>query len=439
MANQNQKKKKNNGGMKCPECGTRSLPKDSEGNFKLGCPVCRPEYLISSELTKGKSGWQVIVQTYKNERQENVSFIMQVSGKNLVIVQSDRQIYWKEGVKGVAVIPLKFVSKDRKASFHVIGGPADIHSLAIPKKNPDKFQMTESDKKLGFFENFVKGAGIKSSADSNRPGVDEFSICAISILVGFILSMLLADPLVGMRGAPWINFICWQMPILWSIVILTCTCALSRKASAKAGVGIGDWTRAGGFWKVWSKNNTPGNSWVVITILLVLCAITYGSPTSRVDMNKFEYGMKNHISSVSTKPPLSKMVAGARNSLNYLSKGLVGYEVIASSQSKTAEELKPRYHKGWLRIILTIVCIVITPLVFIWGRRDDTAEKFTLLASRFKSKREANASASTDEGDGISKSAISKLLRRTSIGEHLSLAVAGEFLASGISKLLKIF
>lgn len=164
MANQNQGGGQNSGGNqggqnqqkkqpswpKCPVCGTRSLPKEREA-----CPVCQPVYSVSADLTRGIKGWQIVVQTYENGVQVKVSFAVDISGMNVAIVKTDSKKYWKEN--GVAVIPLDFSNKKREASFHIIGGPADIRKLEIPAEKPNSFKSVKPDKNQGFLDNLLKG------------------------------------------------------------------------------------------------------------------------------------------------------------------------------------------------------------------------------------------------------------------------------------------
>ncbi|NCN07918.1 hypothetical protein GW933_04540 [Candidatus Falkowbacteria bacterium] len=135
---------------KCPVCGTRPLPKDREV-----CLVCRPEYAITDDLTRGVSGWEMLVQTYKNGVQANVSFVVDVLSKKVAIVEATSNKYWKSS--GVAVIPLEFSDKKRTASFHIIGGPADIRQREIPAEKPAGFKSVKPDTGQGFWKNLLKG------------------------------------------------------------------------------------------------------------------------------------------------------------------------------------------------------------------------------------------------------------------------------------------
>lgn len=145
---QNQKKQQS--WPKCPQCGTRSLPRD-----KAACPVCCPEYRIDADVTRGATGWQIVVETYCNNIETNISFAVDIDGKNMFIVRHDGARYWKEN--GLAVIPLDFSSKERKAGFRIIGGPAHLREIVIPAEKADGFKLVKPDKKLGFWDNLMKG------------------------------------------------------------------------------------------------------------------------------------------------------------------------------------------------------------------------------------------------------------------------------------------
>lgn len=163
MVNQNQGGGQNSGGNqggqnqkkppnfpKCPQCGTRPLPKD-----KPACLVCQPEYRIEVDLTRGEKKWQILVQTYENNVQANVSFVVDITGQNAVIVKHDGKKYWKDN--GVAIIPLEFASKARKTGFHVIGGPANLRELEVPAEKVDGFKLVKPDKSQSFLANLLKG------------------------------------------------------------------------------------------------------------------------------------------------------------------------------------------------------------------------------------------------------------------------------------------
>lgn len=135
---------------KCPICNTRALPNDREA-----CLMCQPTYSITNDLTRGANGWQLIVQTYKNGVQENVSFAVDVSGHNIAVVKAHSQEWWEDD--GLAVIPLKFSEQARIASLHVVGGMVDIRELKIPAEKPAGFKAVKPDHNHGFWYNLMKG------------------------------------------------------------------------------------------------------------------------------------------------------------------------------------------------------------------------------------------------------------------------------------------
>lgn len=145
---QSGKKKQTQNFPKCPVCGIRPLPKE-----RVACLICSPIYRIDAKLARGKSGWQIIVQTYENSVQVKVSFAMDISNKNVLIISATQKTYWKDD--GLAIVPLKFSDQDRKASFHIIGGPADISDLDIPAEKP-KSAWKKPEKGKGFWHNLTR-------------------------------------------------------------------------------------------------------------------------------------------------------------------------------------------------------------------------------------------------------------------------------------------
>lgn len=135
---------------KCPQCGTRPLPKDKEA-----CPVCRPEFRIEVDLTRGAKRWQLLVQTYKNGIQENIPFAVDISGRNLTLIEATAKKNWQ--APGMAVVPVDFSDCERKAGFHVIGGPANLRELEIPAEKPKSFKPAKLAKGQGFWANLLEG------------------------------------------------------------------------------------------------------------------------------------------------------------------------------------------------------------------------------------------------------------------------------------------
>src|SRR3989344_5312031 len=109
------------------------------------------------------------------------------------------------------------------------------------------------------------------------------------IVLACLATALLALPLEGMRGAPWFNFYVFEMPLLWLITTLIVVCLLSQGAEDFIAAFLGSWIRGGGFWEVWSKNNIPGNTWVVLTLILAYNAATYGPASPKVDWGKVKH------------------------------------------------------------------------------------------------------------------------------------------------------
>lgn len=142
--------------QKCPQCGQKPLPKDRNACFE-----CRPEYKISVHVTLGRdiaTGQdkpQSIVQTYENEKQKNVSFAWQISGQCVEIV-SENDPRW-QGV-GFCILDHDSSHKDRTATFHIIGGPADIQEVKIPAtatKKKERFKPDQADTNKRPIENLL--------------------------------------------------------------------------------------------------------------------------------------------------------------------------------------------------------------------------------------------------------------------------------------------
>ena len=204
-------------------------------------------------------------------------------------------------------------------------------------------------------------------------------------------------PFEGMRGVPWWNLRFWQLIALAGVALVV-GCCFSARLSAAIAVFIGDWIRAGGFWAVWSKSNTPGNTWVVVAIIAMVNAVTYGPPTPKIDWQQSAYDAQVSAVETANQPPVQTALSGVKDFANYLSKGFVGKEIIADSKvSYQPQAPAPLYQRSWLPIFFFLFCLVFAPLVFIWGRRDDMTDRVQGWIDWIKRKQE-ETSASSEGG-----------------------------------------
>ena len=265
---------------------------------------------------------------------------------------------------------------------------------------------------------------------------------ALVIFIGYMVVYLLGQPLEGMRGAPWFNYYVFEMPLVGLVVITVVLCILSPAVGDAVAVFCGSWIRGGGFWAVASKNNIPGNTWIVIALVLAFNAITYGPPTPKVDWGKIKHGAQVSVQKNLNQP---NVLSGAKNTVNYLSSGLLGQEFIPTlnSQPILAEPI-PRYQKGWWRIWAALLAALFAPLVWVWGRRNDLADKVASIVDVFRGHRETRGSATSDSGKSASGSLMNKLLKQTGPGEQVTSHLIGEFLSriaetllGGFAKMMK--
>lgn len=257
-------------------------------------------------------------------------------------------------------------------------------------------------------------------------------VCLLVVVIGYLVTIILEQPLIGMRGAPWLNFYAFEMVLVWGLVALVCVCVLNQAVAASVGAYIGNWLRAWGPIAVWSKNNIPGDTWVVIALLMVINAITYGPPTPRVDWEKFQHQASESVQKTVAQPETQGVISGTKGAINYLAKGFLGQEVIGQGESKLKEskELAPLYHKGWWRIWAALFAVLFAPLVWIWGRRDDMADKISAFADRFREKRETSGSATSGSSSsgGMGSNLMKKIVGQTDESSQIANHVIGEFL-----------
>lgn len=254
------------------------------------------------------------------------------------------------------------------------------------------------------------------------------------VTLSCIVTLLLAQPLIGLRGAPWFNFYVFEMPLVWAITTLVVAYLLSRGVVDWSGVFISSWIRGGGFWAIWSKSNIPGNTWIVITLLLIINAFTYGLPDPKVDWDRLKYDAQVSAQNTLQQPPTQNIISGVKGAVNYLAVGFLGVELIPGKAATMAAEVEllPRYQKGWWRILAALIAILITPLIWIWGRRNDLADKISSLVDVFKEKRTQRGSATSDNSsasNSFSGLLVNKLLKQTDSGGQVFNHMIGEFLS----------
>ena len=120
----------------CRSCGTQR-----EAGKR--CPACDakavPEHQLEAMLRKGKNGWQIVVQTYKNGIQEPLPFVFDMSGEDCRVI--DFNTSWKDSdlqFPGlvICIINIPFKNKARTAKFSIVGSKGTAQDLDIPAEYP---------------------------------------------------------------------------------------------------------------------------------------------------------------------------------------------------------------------------------------------------------------------------------------------------------------
>ena len=154
MANQNPNQKRNRGGggqHKCPKCGIQLLPRDRDM-----CFTCRPERKITVEAHKGRDGWQVLVETYQDGVQADISLMCGIEGNDLEMVIAGHPPF-DPAIPGMVIIRVPFSEKEQNFSAHLIGADADVSNCVLPAIKKPAFVPTKP-QAGGFLANLLRAA-----------------------------------------------------------------------------------------------------------------------------------------------------------------------------------------------------------------------------------------------------------------------------------------
>lgn len=258
-------------------------------------------------------------------------------------------------------------------------------------------------------------------------------VCLLISVIGYGVVLILKQPLIGMREAPWFNFYYFECVLVWLLVIVISVAVISQD--------FGEWLCnfvynilwADPFWAFWSKSNVPGNTLSLVAIVLVFNAVTYGPGSPQVDLAAKKHGVEKYVTDIS-QPQAKNAVTSIKSAINYLSVGFTGQELIGDSpqKSKSAKKFLPRYKKGWWQIWSALIAIIIAVPIFVWGRRDEMHERISAIADWFKAKPETSGSATNSSSGTGGNALIKKLLQRTGTGDQITNHVFGEFLTRGM-------
>lgn len=112
------------------------------------------QHKITAHLTKGKKGWEILIQTYRNGNQVPASFVWQVTGENLVSEKTADGTDSKEPI-GTKVVRVQNSHDLRTATLHMVGAEADIQEVVIPA-TPKPFKWTQANNRQSPLGNFLR-------------------------------------------------------------------------------------------------------------------------------------------------------------------------------------------------------------------------------------------------------------------------------------------
>lgn len=189
-------------------------------------------------------------------------------------------------------------------------------------------------------------------------------------------------PLTALRyqGFPWGYMVFWMF-IFWTIFIVTIFCIMDDTFAARVGRGISNWAKLGGFWKIWTENNTPAHSLLVIWLVLVFIAILYGPP------NDFLLDTKELVLGGVEKLRETSAWMKFQEALDTLYGIFFGRSPTIPVIESQKEILEPIYRKGWFWIRVVIFLFPIMVFTLIWSRRDESADRIDAFLDFFKKKR----------------------------------------------------
>lgn len=167
----------------------------------------------------------------------------------------------------------------------------------------------------------------------------------------------------GLRGTPWgyvyaIHFFVWSLA--------TTIIALHQSwLRVEVATFAGDWIRRGGCWMIWSKDNWPANSFLVLYGVVVIMTLLYGMPSPDVDVEMVAYDTQK----VAAQAVNSEFVQTAQAKIN----DLLGQEVFALAVDGPLLRPEPRFVRGWGWVRLTFVLTPLALLGLMFSRRDEAS------------------------------------------------------------------
>lgn len=241
-----------------------------------------------------------------------------------------------------------------------------------------------------------------------------------SLLVAALSTWLCSWHFGQLRGAP-LAEIYFRHFLLWLIVAVVVGLVINKTFADQWWTAAKDWRKRGGFWAVFSKSNTPGNTWAVLALIILVDALTYGLPLP--DLDQTDYQLTKSAYEVITSGPASRALDAGKDAVNYLSECLVGKSVFdeqSVSSWASMADLPPSYQKTWWRVQLALLVVPFAALVFIWGRRNEMAGHLETFLGWFKSKRSSVVSATTDVAKKVVADGAGTSFRKLFASDFLS-------------------
>lgn len=201
----------------------------------------------------------------------------------------------------------------------------------------------------------------------------------------------------GAPGTPWL-YLYLLLFGCWTEVMLLGVCFFHQPTARKVAALSGDFVRRGGCWKIWSEDNFPANSLLVVWLAVVVVAISYGPPTPAIRIDAVETQAQGYLDSALKNESVQELVGSQDDSiLNFLSQTFVGTKLITAKDEKAKTVSSDKlYVRGWKYIWLTILLLPFVMFGMIFSRRDEFARRFERLSDFLRRKKEElKASASS--------------------------------------------
>ncbi|MFA6322704.1 MAG: hypothetical protein WCX71_04485 [Candidatus Buchananbacteria bacterium] len=191
---------------------------------------------------------------------------------------------------------------------------------------------------------------------------------------------------LGGRGTPWLFYYYW-ITILWVVVMVIGAAIVSRQFRNALVVYLGNWIRLGACVAIWRKDNSPANSLMWLSLIILVSAILYGLPSSKIDWEMEGWKLQEKAK-VETTADTAEMGFG-----QFLAEALIGQSGVASigevlSGVELMEEPKPRYYRGWHWIVLSIPFSLLAAAGYCLSRRDEAAVHLESFVDWLKKKKE---------------------------------------------------